>query len=189
MADQAATGADQAATTADQAATTAGAAATIADTAATTANLAFAAAKSADDAIVSSVQTQTQSIADQLNAGIRSLDLRGALVNDTININSGQYFTGLTLQNVLNDFTAFLQANPTETIVVSLTSNEAAPAGSSNSFSTDLNTLLNATDTAVAGTHTYDDFIYSSASSTTTPNLSQVRGKIVIIPSGWTPAP
>ena len=188
IADQAATSADQAATSADEAAITAGAAATIADAAATTANAAFAAAKSAADATVSSVQTQTLSIADQLNAGIRFLDLRGALVNDTINMNSGQYFTGLTLQDVLNDATAFLQANPTETIVVSLTSNEAAPAGSSNSFSTDFNTLLNATDTAVTGTHTYDDFIYSSASSTTTPSLSQVRGKLVIIASGWVPA-
>jgi len=187
-ADQAATSADQAATTADEAAITAGAEATIADQAATTANLAFAATKSADDAIVSSVQTQTQSIADQLNAGIRSFDLRGALVNDTININSGQYFTGLTLQNVLDDATAYLQANPTETIVISLTSNEAPPVGSSNSFSTDLNTLLQATDSAVTGTHTYDDFIYSSADSTVTPTLSQVRGKIVIIPSGWVPA-
>ena len=33
----------------------------------------------------------------------------------------------------------------------------------------------------------YKDFIYSSSNPTTTPDLGQVRGKIVIIPSGWTP--
>ena len=134
-----------------------------------------------------SLQTQTQGIADQLNAGIRSLDLRGALVNDTINLNAGQYFTGVTLQDGLNDMTSFLEANPSETIVVKLSANEAASIGSSNDFNTDLNTLLNSSDTMVPGT-AYKDFIYSSSNPTTTPDLGQVRGKIVIIPDqSWTP--
>ena len=68
--------------------------------------------------------------------------------------------------------TSFLQANPTETIVVKLSDHDnTAPA--------DLNTLLNSSQ--------YNGFIYSSSSPTTTPDLGQVRGKIVIIPSGWTP--
>jgi hypothetical protein len=131
-----------------------------------------------------SVQTQTASITDQLNAGIRSLDLRGALVNDTINLNAGAGFTGVTLQDALNDMTSFLQANPSETIVVALSSNEARATNSVNSFNADLNTLLNSSDTAVPGT-TYSHFIYASSDPSATPDLGQVRGKIVIIPSGW----
>ena len=73
----------------------------------------------------SSLQTQTLGIADQLNAGIRSLDLRGGQVNDTINLNAGQYFTGTTLQDALNDMTSFLQANPSETLVVELSQRNA----------------------------------------------------------------
>ena len=42
------------------------------------------------------------------------------LVNDTINLNAGQDFTGYTLQSALNEMTSFLQAKPSETIVVSL---------------------------------------------------------------------
>ena len=53
---------------------------------------------------------------------------------------------------------------------------------SSNSFNTDLNTLLNSPDTAVPGT-TYNDFVYSSSNSATTPTLGEVRGKIVFVPS------
>jgi hypothetical protein len=90
------------------------------------------------------------------------------------------------LQGALNDATSFLAANPSETIVVKLSANEAAPINSPNGFNADLNTLLNSPDTAVPGKN-YNDFIYSSSNPTTTPDLSQVRGKIVIIPSGWTP--
>lgn len=140
-----------------------------------------AAWKKAQDKAAAS-QTQNLTIADQLNSGVRSLDIRGALVNDTIRINNGDQYTGIILKDVLNAATAFLQAHPSETIVMTLRSNEAAPVNSTNNFNTDLSNLLSSTDTAVTGTHTYNDFIYTSASPTSTPNLGQVRGKIVIIP-------
>jgi len=157
------------------------------------ADVSFSAAVQSVSAIESLAQTQGLGIADQLNAGIRSLDIRGTLVNDTININNGQFYTGVTLQDVLNDCTAFLQANRSETIVMSLRSDEN-PQGalnSSNSFNTDLNNLLNSPDMAVLGNETYNNFIYYSSSPTTTPDLGQVRGKIVIIPysAQWQPAP
>jgi hypothetical protein len=192
-ASEAATAANNAADTADTNADNANKAATQASAAALTADIAFFAETTTVQGIQTSLQTQTLGIADQLNAGIRSLDLRGALVNDTINLNTDpnlntdQYFTGVTLQDGLNDMTSFLQANPSETIVVKLSDNEAASSGNSNDFNTDLNTLLNSSDTGVPNT-TYKDFIYSSSNPTTTPDLDQVRGKIVIIPDqSWTP--
>ena len=133
-------------------------------------------------------QTQTLSIADQLDTGVRSLDFHAAQVNDTINLNAGQDFTGYTLQGALNEMTSFLQSEPTETIVVSL-GNDTSPVNSSNSFNADLNTLLNSPDSAVPGTN-YSDFIYYSSNSNTTPSLGQVRGKIVFVPSSdnsWAP--
>ncbi len=135
-------------------------------------------------------QTQTLSIADQLQAGVRSLDLRGATVNDTINLNSGQLFTGVTLQGALNDMTSFLQANPSESIVVSLSANEAPSVNSPKGFNADLFKLLNTADTSAPGS-TYKSFVYFSANSSATPDLGDVRGKIVFVPSAdhsWVPA-
>ncbi len=134
-------------------------------------------------------QTQTLSIADQLDTGVRSLDLQAGLVGDTINLDAGQDFTGYTLQGALDEMTSFLQAEPSETIVVSL-SNDATAVNSSNSFNTDLNTLLNSPDDAVPGTN-YKDFVYYSSNPATTPTLGEVRGKIVFVPNAdqsWTPA-
>jgi hypothetical protein len=136
----------------------------------------------------STEQTQTLSIADQLDTGVRSLDLQAGLVNDTINLNAGQDFTGYTLQGALNEMTSFLSAEPTETIVVSL-SNDATAVSSINSFNTDLNALLSSPDAAVPGLN-YSDFVYSSSNSALTPTLADVRGKIVFVPNtdnSWTP--
>ena len=181
--------ANTAATTADAAATAAAAISGPLDKLATGTGIAFAVAEKSTEAVEFSVQTQDLSIADQLNDGVRSLDLSGSLVNDTININTSQYYTGLTLQDVLNDSTAYLQAHPSETIVLSLSSNDnpqGAELNSVNSFGTDLNTLLNTADSSVPG-DTYSDFIYESSSPTATPELGQVRGKIVIVPQAWSP--
>ena len=128
---------------------------------------------------IASLQTQSQSISAQLNSGIRSLDIDGSVVNGTIDVNDGNYYTGQNLQDVLNSCTSFLDANPNETIVMTLNS-----TGSQNSFSTDLSNLLNSSDSAAAYS-TYNDFIYYSSNSSTTPTLGEARGKIVIIPSGW----
>ena len=123
---QTATAANEAADAADQTATKANLAATAASASAIAADIAFTAEATTVQGTQTSLQTQTKSIADQLNAGIRSLDLRGALVNDTINLNAGQNFTGVTLQDGLNDMTSFLQANPSETIVVRLSATNDA---------------------------------------------------------------
>jgi 1-phosphatidylinositol phosphodiesterase len=188
---EAATAANEAASAADEKAVKADNLATAAGVAATAADIAFTQEVGKVENILSVGQTQNLAIADQLNAGVRSLDLRGTQVNDTINLNQGQYFTGATLQSALDDMTSFLQANPTETIVVSLSSNEdpGGPINSANSFNTDLNNLLNSSDTAVPGS-LYKDFMYYSSTPTATPTLGQVRGKIVIMPAvgdPWTP--
>ena len=73
--------------------------------------------------------------------------------------------------------TSFLQANPSETIVVKL-SEQAT-----------LSTVpfIRPQHAAELVHSAHQGFIYSSTHPTTTPDLGQVRGKIVIIPSGWAP--
>jgi hypothetical protein len=162
----------------------------VTDGLAVSANTAFLGTAVAEQQIESNAQVQTQSIPDQVNSGIRSLNLPCALVNDTINVNAGQYATGYTLQDVFNDATQFLHTNPNETIVITLSSNASAPINSSHSFNFDLNNLLNQADTSVPG-HTYKDFMYYSSNPGATPTLGQVRGKIVIVPAAgdpWTPS-
>jgi hypothetical protein len=133
------------------------------------------------------MQTQSLTIANQLNEGVRSLDFRTGVVNGTINLNTvgndpshpgvdTQYFTGSTLQNSLNDVTSFLQANPTETVVVSL-SNNTGVVGTGD-FNTDFDALLGSSDTMVSG-KTYGDFVYQTNTPNSVPDLGQTRGKIV----------
>jgi hypothetical protein len=186
-----ATGLYEDALTANTTANAAAIGAKVTDGLAVSANTAFLGTAVAEQTTESHAQVQTQSIADQFTSGIRSLNLPCALVNDTINVNSGQYATGYTLQDVLNDATQFLQNNPNETIVITLSSNASAPLNSSHGFNTDLNNLLNQADASLPG-HTYKDFMYYSSNPTATPTLGQVRGKIVIVPVAgdpWTPSP
>ena len=196
--------ADAAAAAACGAADTANAAADTADKAAnglnTTAGFASATAASADATFTAeavtvqttetSLQTQTLSIPEQLNEGVRSLDLQTGVVNNTINVNAGQYFTGTTLKGALDNITSFLQSNPSETVVVTL-GNESGGA-TPQSFDQDLNSLLTSTDAAVPGT-TYQSFVYSDANGNPshTPALGDARGKIVFVPAAdhsWNPS-
>ncbi len=112
------------------------------------------------------------------------------MVNDNINLNTRQSFTGVTLQSALNDMTLYLQANPSETIVVSLSADAAPAVNSPKGFNADLFNLLNKSDTA-APSSTYKNFVYFSSNSSAIPDLGDVRGKIVFVPSAdqsWVPA-
>lgn len=67
------------------------------------------------------VVTQDWSVKEQLNAGIRHLDLRlrAEIRNNkwVFDLQHGNYYLGITLDDVLKDVGEFLSANPTETIL------------------------------------------------------------------------
>ncbi len=172
--------ANEAAESADAAAGKANNAALVAATASIAADVSFSGKVQALQTVQVQETTQTLAIGDQLAAGVRALDLRGALVDDTINLNVGSDYVGDNLQDALDDVTSFLSANPTETVVISL-GDETAPIGSTNSFNADLNALLGRSDSAVTGT-TYNAFVYTSSDATVTPTVGQARGKIVFVP-------
>lgn len=63
-------------------------------------------------------QTQTLDLTEQLNAGIRAIDIRCRHIEDVFAIHHGVIFQKTYFGNVLDDATAFLQAHPSETIVM-----------------------------------------------------------------------
>lgn len=67
--------------------------------------------------------TQSLALADQLEAGIRALDIRARHVGDRFNIYHGIVDQGFTFEDVLNSCNAFLALNPTETIFIDLSAN------------------------------------------------------------------
>ncbi|KAJ0349308.1 hypothetical protein COL154_003271 [Colletotrichum chrysophilum] len=73
-------------------------------------------------------QCQNHNLSAQLNAGMRYLDIRGRLVNDSIQIYHASMATGYSYTNVLLTLFDFLEAHPSETVVMRL-KEEGRPLG------------------------------------------------------------
>lgn len=75
--------------------------------------------------------TQRMSIARQLDAGVRAFDIRCRYDNNDCPIYHGPYYLGQTMHDVLRVFKGFLQANPTETVLLMINNPEAVGGGPS----------------------------------------------------------
>jgi len=64
--------------------------------------------------------TQEYNIREQLDKGIRFLDIRGRLINGVITIHHGAFYLDQILGDILNECYSFLEKNPTEFILFSL---------------------------------------------------------------------
>lgn len=64
------------------------------------------------------VRTQTMTLEQQLNSGIRFVDIRVAYKNTRFELYHGSISLGFRLETVLDTMAAFLKANPTETILM-----------------------------------------------------------------------
>lgn len=65
-------------------------------------------------------QCQTYTVTDQLNMGVRYLDIRANVVKGDLVISHGPIFQGITFDRVIEQCYSFLNNNPSETIIVSL---------------------------------------------------------------------
>ncbi|WP_278380579.1 phosphatidylinositol-specific phospholipase C domain-containing protein, partial [Chryseobacterium arthrosphaerae] len=65
-------------------------------------------------------KTQTLSIAEQLNAGVRFLDIRCRHIDNSFTIHHGPIYQNLNFDDVLNACYAFLNSHPSETIIMSV---------------------------------------------------------------------
>jgi len=116
--------------------------------------------------IPGTAKTQTLTITGQLEAGIRFLDMRCRHQDDAFNIYHGIVNQKLTFTSVLDDIIAFLNANPGETVIMSVKEEEAS-AGTTRSFEA-----------------TFDSYIARNPSKwllgPDVPTLDAARGKIVL---------
>ena len=109
---------------------------------------------------------QNLSIADQLNAGVRFLDIRCRHLNDAFPIHHGSVYQNMNFTDVLNATIGFLNANPGETVIMSV-KEEHTPSGNTRSFEA-----------------TFDSYVAGNPSKwllgSSIPTLTQARGKIVL---------
>ncbi|WP_051812778.1 phosphatidylinositol-specific phospholipase C, partial [Kitasatospora sp. MBT63] len=113
-------------------------------------------------------QTQTLSLTDQLNSGIRYFDIRCRHIQNTFAIHHGLVFQNLMFGSGVRDvFVSFLKVHPTECIVMSV-QEEYTPTGNTRSFE-----------------DTFDSYVFGFESyfylDDRTPTLDSARGKIVLL--------
>lgn len=108
--------------------------------------------------------TQDLTIAEQLAAGVRYLDLRCRHVDDGFLLYHGAIDQNQTFEELLATLTEFLDEHPTETIIASV-KEEATPSGNTRPFDATFTSYL--TDR------------WSTAP--TVPTLGDVRGKVVLL--------
>ena len=83
------------------------------------------------------VENQTLTIRQQLEAGVRYLDLRAQHANNTLRMHHGNVDQWLNLSQVLDQAETFLRTHPTETVLVRLRE-EGTPNANTRSFAATL---------------------------------------------------
>lgn len=110
---------------------------------------------------------QDLTIAQQLDAGIRFLDIRCRHIGDAFAIHHGSVYQNLNFNDVVTACYTFLNANPTETIIMCV-KEEYDPTDNTRSFE-----------------QTFDSYTAQQPGkwylSSAIPNLGDVRGKIVLL--------
>ncbi|MUG93775.1 phosphatidylinositol-specific phospholipase C domain-containing protein [Scytonema sp. UIC 10036] len=108
---------------------------------------------------------QSMTLEEQLNTGVRFIDIRCRHINNIFAIHHGQIYQELNFDSVLNTCIQFLEKSPSECIIMSV-KEEYESENCSRSFS-----------------ETFDSYIQKDKwyVGETIPKLNQVRGKIVLI--------
>ncbi|WP_228409691.1 phosphatidylinositol-specific phospholipase C [Chryseobacterium sp. T16E-39] len=112
-------------------------------------------------------KTQNLTIREQLNAGIRFLDIRCRHIDNSFAIHHGAIYQNLNFDDVLSACYTFLDNHPTETIVMSVKEE------------------YNASNTTRTFEQTFDSYIQKNPSrwdlGVNIPNLGSIRGKIKLL--------
>ncbi len=115
------------------------------------------------------VGTQDMSIINQLNAGIRFLDIRCRHISNIFTIHHGSFYLNKNFDDVLQMVTQFLSQNPSE-IVLMRVKEEHNPESNTRSFEETFKTYY----------YKYSEFfwIYNNNDN---PTLDMLRRKIVVL--------
>ncbi|QBA19909.1 phosphatidylinositol-specific phospholipase C domain-containing protein [Chryseobacterium indologenes] len=112
-------------------------------------------------------KTQDLSIAEQLNAGVRFLDIRCRHIDNAFTIHHGAIYQNMNFDDVLNACYTFLQNNPSETIIMSVKEE------------------YDASNTTRTFEQTFDSYVQKNPSKwdlgAIIPTLGAVRGKIKLL--------
>jgi 1-phosphatidylinositol phosphodiesterase len=109
---------------------------------------------------------QNLTIREQLDSGVRFLDIRCRHVNDAFTIHHGHVYQNINFTDVLGATYGFLDANPGETVIMSV-KEEYQSSGNTRSFEA-----------------TFDSYVALNAPkwrlASAIPTLGEARGKIVL---------
>ncbi len=116
--------------------------------------------------IAGTAKCQNLTIAEQLTAGVRFLDIRCRHIDNAFTIHHGQVYQNINFTDVLNATDSFLNTNPGETVIMSV-KEEYDPSNNTRSFEA-----------------TFDSYVAQNPGkwllSSNIPTLDQARGKIVL---------
>jgi 1-phosphatidylinositol phosphodiesterase len=115
------------------------------------------------------VQTQTLSLDEQLQSGIRAIDIRLWHIADGFEVNHGFVPQGATFGEVLSTVVGFLVNNPGEAVLMRV-SEASTPAFTSESFESTLTHFY---------WEKYKDYFYDGSSAN--PKLKDIRRRIVLL--------
>lgn len=119
-------------------------------------------------------QTQTWTIREQLDSGIRYFDIRCRPTGSSFAIHHGAFFQNAMFGEVLRDMAAFLRAHPREVLLMRWRTNEHTPQKGSDS----------ARSIADSYIRKFSRYFYRGGDRI--PTLGQARGKIVVLRDGET---
>jgi 1-phosphatidylinositol phosphodiesterase len=123
-------------------------------------------------------ETQQSALPEQLNAGIRALDIRARHFKDHFTIHHGVVYLNANFTDVLRQMTDFLKAHPREAVLMRL-KEEHTPEGNTRSFAQTLKWYLeqNPETAPLARDHLWQP----THGDQQAPTLGEVRGKFVIL--------
>ena len=113
--------------------------------------------------------TQSMTLKEQLDAGIRFIDIRLKHHDNTFTAHHAQFNLGVNLRDILGTLAYFLRQNPTETVIMSYQEEDDAENNNGVSFATDFQNHLKMVE---------NNMLYSKHNM---PRLGEARGKIVLL--------
>ncbi|CDW80198.1 1-phosphatidylinositol phosphodiesterase-like [Stylonychia lemnae] len=119
-------------------------------------------------------QCQSWTLKDQLEAGIRFLDIRARHINNGLAIHHGSVYLGTDFDTVLSTVTSFLRVQIRETVLMRV-KKEHTEQGCTRAYYQTVEAKLAA----------FNSFIYRGSSSMDYLTLGDARGKIVILYDEW----
>ena len=124
--------------------------------------------------IPATARCQWMSITQQLNAGVRYMDIRLTRVKGKLDVYHGPAYQGISFEDVVSDVLEFLEENPSETLIMCIKEESDAKGENGNfedmvKYSIDKNA---------------DKWFLENR----IPTLGEVRGKIVLMRRYWAPS-